>query len=71
MEGSDLFKDQDLNSLTQEQRNKIREYQKIHTRLRVLKAQMSEIQEETHELLETLEHLRLKDNKQNESDGKE
>lgn len=61
------FSEKDIESLTAEEREKIKEYQKIHTRLRILKSQMSEIQEETHELIETLEKLRLKD--KNEDNG--
>lgn len=57
------FSEKDLESLTADQREKVKEYQMIHNRLRILKSQMSEIQEETHELLETLQKLRLKDNK--------
>ena len=61
------FSEKDIESLSAEEREKIKEYQKIHTRLRILKSQMSEIQEETHELIETLEKLRLKD--KNEDNG--
>lgn len=61
MEGSNLFSNRDLSELTPEQRDQVREYQKIHNRLRVLKMQMTEIQEETHDLLEILEKLRLKE----------
>jgi hypothetical protein len=50
---------------TEEQVQQIREYQMIHNRLRVLKAQMSEIQEETNDLIETLDKMRLKENKEN------
>ena len=63
MEDSNLFQNQDLGSLTEEQREKIKEYQHLNSRLRILKAQMGEIHEETQEILETLEQLRLKDNK--------
>lgn len=63
MEDSNLFQNQDLSSLTEEQLAKVKEYQNLHNRLRILKAQMSEIHEETQEILETLEQLRLKDNK--------
>lgn len=66
MEGSDLFSNRDLSELTPEQRDQVREYQKIHNRLRVLKMQMTEIQEETHDLLEILEKLRLKENNNGE-----
>lgn len=63
MEDSNLFQNQDLSSLTEEQLAKVKEYQNLHNRLRILKAQMGEIHEETQEILETLEQLRLKDNK--------
>lgn len=66
MEGSDLFSNRDLSELTPNQRDQVREYQKIHNRLRVLKMQMTEIQEETHDLLEILEKLRLKENNNGE-----
>ena len=66
MEGSNLFSNRDLSELTPEQRDQVREYQKIHNRLRVLKMQMTEIQEETHDLLEILEKLRLKENNNGE-----
>ena len=68
MEDSNLFQNQDLSSLTEEQLAKVKEYQNLHNRLRILKAQMSEIHEETQEILETLEQLRLKDNK-NKNNG--
>lgn len=57
------FSEKDLESLTADQRERVKEYQMIHNRLRILKSQMAEIQEETHELIETLQTLRLKDNK--------
>ena len=50
---------------TEEQVQQIREYQMIHSRLRVLKAQMAEIQDETNDLIETLDKMRLKENKEN------
>jgi hypothetical protein len=59
------FEGQDLSNLTDEQRAKIEEYKKIHMRLRLLKMQMEDIKEETHELLETLNHMRVQDNKNN------
>jgi hypothetical protein len=55
-------------NLTPEQLARVQEYQRLHTRLRVLKMQMNDIQEETHDLLETLNKMRIKDNK-NESNG--
>ena len=37
-------------------------------RLKILKAQMAEIQDETHDLIETLDKMRIKDNK-NKNNG--
>jgi hypothetical protein len=66
MEESQNINKIDLDSLTEEERARIREYQNIHTRLRILKAQMAEIQDEAHDLTETLEKMRIKDkNKDN------
>jgi hypothetical protein len=59
------FEGQDLSNLTDAQRAKIEEYKKIHMRLRLLKMQMEDIKEETHDLLETLNHMRVQDNKNN------
>jgi|SaaInl5LU_22_DNA_1037371.scaffolds.fasta_scaffold175724_2 predicted nuclease with TOPRIM domain len=50
---------------TEEQLQQIKEYAKIHARLRVLKSQMAEIQDETEDLIETLDKMRLKENKEN------
>ena len=55
-------------SFTKVQLEKIQEYQKIHARLRILKMQMNDIQDETHDLLETLNKMRIQDNK-NENNG--
>jgi len=55
-------------NLTEEQLKKVQEYQKLHMRLKVLKAQMTEIQDETHDLIETLDKMRIKDNK-NKNNG--
>jgi len=67
MEGIDQtpFEGQDLSNYTDEQLAKIKEYQQIHMRLRILKMQMEDIKDETHELLETLNEMRVKDNKNN------
>lgn len=54
---------------TEKELNTIQEYQQIHTRLRILKAQMADIHDETNDLIETLDQMRLKENKQN-IDGK-
>lgn len=50
-------------NLSPEELSQVKDYQKIHSRIRVLKAQMDEIKEETHDLIETLEKMRLKDKK--------
>lgn len=55
-------------NLTTEQLKQVQEYQKLHMRLKVLKAQMAEIQDETHDLIETLDKMRIKDNK-NKNNG--
>ena len=66
MENTNIpFEGQDLSNLTEEQRAKIEEYQKIHMRLRLLKMQMEDIKDETHDLLETLSQMRVQDNKNN------
>jgi hypothetical protein len=49
--------------LTEEQREQVLDYQKVFSRLSILKNQMSDIQEETTDLLEVLEKMRIK-NKQ-------
>lgn len=54
--------------LTQEQKLKVSEYQKVFMRLKILKSQMSEIQEETADLIDTLEKMRNQD-KNNENNG--
>lgn len=56
--------------LSQEELEKIQDYQRIHARLRILRAQMDEIKEETHDLIETLEKLRIQENKI-DNNGKE
>jgi len=50
---------------TEHELNMIQEYQQIHARLRILKAQMADIHDETNDLIETLDQMRLKENKQN------
>jgi septation ring formation regulator EzrA len=50
-------------NLSKEQLDKVQEYQKIHMRLRLLKSQMADIQEETHDLIEELDKMREKENK--------
>lgn len=60
------FEGEDLSNYTQEQQARIKEYRKIHTRLRLLKMQMEDIKDETHDLLETLNSMRVQDNNNNE-----
>ena len=59
------FEGQDLTNYTAEQLAKITEYQQIHMRLRILKMQMEDIKEETHDLLKSLNGMRIQDNKNN------
>jgi len=46
--------------LTPEQQVQLRDYQKVFMRLKILKSQMSDIQDETSDLLQTLEKMRTK-----------
>lgn len=62
---SDLTK-----GLSHEELERIQDYQRIHNRLRILRSQMDEIKEETHDLIETLDKLRLQDNNTKDN-GKE
>lgn len=55
--------------LTAEQKLKVRDYQKLYMRLKVLKSQMADIQEETHDLIETLDKMRNKDKNKEEDNG--
>ena len=59
------FEGEDLSNYTEEQRARIKEYQQIHMRLRLLKMQMEDIKDETHDLLETLNNMRVQDNNNN------
>lgn len=52
-----------LDNLSKDELIKVQEYQKIHMRLRLLKSQMAEIQDETHNLIETLDKMRSNENK--------
>lgn len=63
----EINKEELLKNLTNVQKERVEEYQKIFGRLRILKAQMSEIQDETTDLIETLEKMRIKDNKNNDN----
>lgn len=66
------FNPKDLTkNLSQEDLERIQDYQRIHTRLRILRSQMDEIKEETHDLIETLEKLRIEDKNKFENNGKE
>lgn len=50
---------------TEEQLQVIKDYQTIYNRLRILSAQMADMQEETNDLIETLDKMRLKENNNN------
>ena len=52
--------------LTAEQKVQVRDYQKVYMRLKILKSQMAEIQDETADLINTLEKMR---NKNKEEDN--
>ncbi len=58
-----------VEELTVEQQLQVRDYQKVHMRLKVLKAQMAEIQDETADLIDTLEKMRNKDKNKEEDNG--
>tara|TARA_R110000851_G_scaffold156671_1_gene299251 strand:+ start:421 stop:618 length:198 start_codon:yes stop_codon:yes gene_type:complete len=49
--------------LSKEQLIKVQKYQEIHMRLRLLKSQMSDIKEETHDLIVELDKMRVNENK--------
>lgn len=55
--------------LTAEQKLQVRDYQKVYMRLRLLKSQMAEIQDETADLINTLEKMRNKDKNKEEDNG--
>ena len=50
--------------LTVEQQLQVRDYQKVYMRLKILKSQMAEIQDETADLIDTLEKMRNKNKKE-------
>ena len=50
-------------NLSNEQLIKVQKYREIHKRLRLLKSQMSDIQDETHDLINELDKMRVKENK--------
>jgi len=45
------------------------DYQKVYMRLKILKSQMAEIQDETADLIDTLEKMRNKDKNKEEDNG--
>ena len=57
----------DLNDIqrefSQSELENIKKYKAIHSRLKFLQSQMDEIQDETNDLIETLDKMRIKDNK--------
>ena len=55
-------------NLSEDQLIKVKEYQKIHSRLQLLKSQMEQIQEETDNLIKRLDAMRLQENK-NKNNG--
>ena len=55
--------------LTAEQKLQVRDYQKVYMRLKILKSQMAEIQDETTDLINTLEKMRNKDKNKEEDNG--
>ena len=50
-------------NLSNEQLIKVQKYREIHKRLRLLKSQMSDMQDETHDLIDELDKMRVKENK--------
>jgi len=66
----DIDPKKEVKTYTEEQLQTIKEYQQIHARLRVLKSQMADIHDETNDLIETLDKMRLKEKNKN-IDGKE
>jgi len=57
-----------IESLALENKEKLQEYQKLFMRLKVLNSQMEDIKEETNDLLETLDKMRVED-KNNNNNG--
>lgn len=62
--------DIDINNLSDEQRTFINSYTRINERLATLQKQMTIIQHETEGLIEELEELRNKENKNKENGEK-
>ena len=50
-------------NLSNEQLIKVQKYREIHKRLRLLKSQMSDMQDETHDLIDELDKMRVNENK--------
>jgi predicted nuclease with TOPRIM domain len=61
----------DLNTLTPEQREIVKEYQTIHSRLSALEDEMKDLSTEANKLMEQLKRLRKKDKNIFENYGKE
>jgi len=58
-----------MEDLTAEQKEQLIEYQKVFMRLKTLKTQMTDIQEETTDLLAMLGKMRVKDKNKKENNG--
>jgi len=52
-----------IEDLSKDELLKVQKYQEIHMRLRLLKSQMADIQDETHDLIDQLDKMRAKENK--------
>lgn len=52
-----------IEDLSKDELIKVQKYQEIHMRLRLLKSQMADIQDETHDLIDQLDKMRAKENK--------
>jgi len=63
-----MDRDKLTQSLSQSELDDVKKYQTIYGRLKFLQAQMDEIQDETNDLIETLEKMRIKNNK-NKNNG--
>lgn len=66
---SNINTDDLTKNLSPEQQARVHTYQKIHSRLKILRIQMDDIKDETQDLIETLEKLRIED-KNNIDNGK-
>lgn len=63
-----MDRDKLTQNLSQSELDDVKKYQTIYGRLKFLQAQMDEIQDETNDLIETLEKMRIKNNK-NKNNG--